>query len=147
MIAGQRQAGHHGLRRRGRSDTGRRQGIAHDAVVGLGIDIVFIDCDSGAARVAIRLGRAETGNVVGLAVMFSALQGDQERIGPRGVAAIVTAAPGVGIDYTVRRYGKVPDVTEIVGEYGGAKAGRQGDAAIVARARRRLLGMGRRHGE
>ena len=55
MIAGQRQSRDDGLRRPGRRDrrpAGKR--VAHDAVVGLGIEIALVDRDAGAALVALR---------------------------------------------------------------------------------------------
>jgi len=46
------------------------------------------------------------------------------------------AAPGVDVDHAIGRYGHLPRVTDIVGEHRRAKARRQRDPAVVARAGR-----------
>ena len=138
VVAGERQPGYHRLRGRRRGDAARRQGVSHDAVVGLGIDVVLVDRDAGSARVAIRLGWAEADHVVRLTVALGALKCDQEAARRGRVVVVVPATPGVDIDHAIRRHREVPGMTELVGENGGAEPRRERDAAIVVRAGRGL---------
>ena len=75
MIAGQRQSRDDGLRRSGRLDPIRRQLIAYDAIVGLGIDVAVVDGDAGSSRVTLCLGRTKADYFIGPAVALGILQG------------------------------------------------------------------------
>ena len=120
-----------GFGRAGRGDAVGRQGVTHDAVIGLGVDVAVIDRDAGAAVVTLREGRAEAHDVIGLAAVLGVLQGDQQAARGRRIVVVVPATPGVGIDDSVRCDHHVADVAEVVGEDGGAEARGQGDAAAV----------------
>ena len=77
MIADQRQSRHDSLRRSSRLDPIRRQLVAHDAVVRLGIEVALVDGDAGSPRVAVRRGWAKADDLVGPAVAFGILQCNQ----------------------------------------------------------------------
>ena len=68
------------------------------------------------------------------AVAGGVLQREQEPAGGRRVVAVIRTAPGVDVDHPIGRHHHLPRVTDIVGEHRCAKAGRQRDPAIVARA-------------
>ena len=125
-------------------DHPRRQGVAHDAVVGLREQRAVIKRDSRPAGIAALDSRAEANDFVGAAAAGRVLQRQQEtavgRLGVIGVG-VIAAAPGVDVNHAVRGNDHVPGVADIVGEHGGAESGRQRDAAIVARAG--VSGVGR----
>ncbi len=145
MIAGQRQPGDHDLGCSGRCDRAGRQRVAHDAIVHLGVEPVFVKRDAGAAMTAGRDAVAETRIDVRASVSVGVLQRDQEAAARWRVVAVVTATPGVDIDHPVRRHHQMAGVADLVGEDGGAEPGRERDAAIVAGAAgRRCVGLGSR---
>src|ERR1700688_2800149 len=77
-------------------------------------------------------------NEVGASFACGILQGDEKTARRRRRIGKVAAAPDVGVESAVRRRDHVADVAEIVCKYGGAKAWREGEAAVVGRARRFL---------
>jgi hypothetical protein len=84
MVAGQGQSRYHGLWCCGRLDPARRQLIAHDAIVGLGVEIAIVDRDTGTPRVAFSLGWAKADDFVGAAVAGRVLQSNQKAAGGGG---------------------------------------------------------------
>ncbi len=134
VIAGERQAGHYDLRLFARHDAVRRQGVADDLVVLLGIEAVFVDADTGAAGRSLRHAVAETLDPIGVAVALGVFERHQEAAGRRLVVMIIAAAPGVDVERAVGTEHHLAGVAEIVGENGCAEAGRQGDAASVGGA-------------
>ena len=146
MIAGQRQPGQDGLRRSGRLDPARRQLVAHDAIVGLGVKVAFVDGDSGSSCVALRLGWTKADDLIGPAIAFGILQRYQKSARWRRVVVEIATAPGIGVDDPVRSYREMPGMAQLVREDSCAKTWRQCDAAIIrgagvrCRRRRRLAG-------
>src|SRR5436305_15313859 len=98
MIAGQWQPRHDGLRRPGRVDPARRELVADDAIVRLGMEVAVVDGEAGSSRVALRLGWTEPDDVVGPAVPLGVLQGNQKRAGWGRVVVVIAPAPGVDVD-------------------------------------------------
>ncbi len=151
MVAVQRHAREHRLRPTGRDSAGA-DGVADDLVVGLGVDVALVDRHPDAALVALGLGLAEAGDLVGLAVAVRILERDEEAPGRGRAIGVVLAAPGVGVEHPAGTERQVAQMAEVVGEDRGAEAGRQGDAPVVAAASRRgvmrggLVGGGRVRG-
>jgi hypothetical protein len=131
-----------------RHDAIRRQRVADDLVVLLGIKAAIVDADAGAAGRSLRHTVAEALDHVGAAFAVIVFERDEEAAGRRPVILIVAAAPGVDVKHAVRIERHLPGVAEIVGEHGGAEIGRQRNAAIVADAGvARILRHRRRSGE
>jgi hypothetical protein len=74
MIAGQRQAGEYHLRSLLRRDAIRRQRIADDLVILLGIEAALVDVNAGAARGPLRDPIAETLDDIGTAGSIAVLE-------------------------------------------------------------------------
>ncbi len=139
MVAGERQAGNDRLRRPLRHRGARRQGVADDAVILLGVDRALEELDPGAAGRTLRDAVAETLDVVGMAGAVRIAQRDEEPAAGRRIVAVIAPAPGIDVDGPVRCHDEVAGMADIVGEDGGAEAGRERDAAIIpgAAGRRR----------
>ena len=97
--------------------------IAHDAIVDLRVDRTLIESDAGSTGSAGFNAVAKTLRHVRLARARLVLECYQKPAGGRLVARrIVVSGPGVDVNHSVRRHHQVPGVTNIVGEYSGAKA-------------------------
>jgi hypothetical protein len=94
----------------------------------------MVERDAGSAGIAAFRTGTEADDDVGAAVTGGVLQGEQEPAGGRRVVAVIRTAPGVDVDDPIGRHHHLPGVTDIVGKHRCAKAGRQRDPAVVARA-------------
>ena len=75
---------------------------------------------------------------VGVPIPLGVLKGEEEPARRRLVVSVIAAAPCIDINNSVRGDDKVPCMANIVREHGCAKAARQRDPPIVARAGLRL---------
>ena len=122
MIARERQAGDHRLRRPSGHDRAGRHPVTHDTVVQLGVEIPVVQRDPGATVATGGRCRAKPADDIGFAPASRILQGDQETAGWRRRVSIVAAAPGVDVKHVVPGRDHVADVPEVVGEDACAKA-------------------------
>jgi hypothetical protein len=95
----------------------RRERVAHDLVVELGINGVLVKGDSRAAGGAFGGPLTETHDDVGMPCTLRIFERQKEAARRRRVVVVVTAAPTIGIHRPVGSDGQMPDMPQIVGEH------------------------------
>ena len=141
MIAGDGHAAEDRLGLAGRRDLAVLQGIAHDAVVDLGVEAVLVDRDAGAAVPALGKGLTETLDLIGFPLTLISLQRDKEAAIWRRIVVVVDTAPGIHEHRAVRRHGHLARMADLVGKDRCAEALGQRDSAV--RLRTGLIFAGR----
>ena len=105
-----------------RHDGSRSQLIAHNAIVDLRVDRPFVETDAATAGSAGFNAVAETLDDVSFARARFILEGDQKSAGRRLISRrIVVAGPRIDVHHSVWGHHHLPGVTDLIGEYGGAK--------------------------
>ena len=134
VIAGQRQIGDHDCRRLCRHSRVRRQGIAEDFVVLLGVDGALVEGYARTTGSALPLAVTETLDHVGTPVPLAILERHEEAAVGWSVVSVIAAAPRIDVEDAIGRNDHVADVSEIVGEDRRAKPGWERYAAVIGRA-------------
>src|ERR1700716_3850855 len=98
MVARDGQARHDRLASALRRDFARGERVAHDAIIGLGVDHAVIEYEAGAAGPAVPAacnGFTEPLDDVGVPIAMRVLQRDGKASGRNWTVVVIDAAPGV----------------------------------------------------
>src|SRR5882757_262905 len=136
MVADNGQVRHHRLPFALGCDLVGRDRVAHDAVVGLGVDHAVMEYEAGATVAAARDRFTEPFDDVGVPVAMRVLQRDNKATRWNGAVVEIGAAPRVDVERSVRRDCHLAGVADVVRENCGAEAVGQSDAGRLALATR-----------
>src|ERR1700733_11354162 len=140
VIAGEGKPRNNDLRLRIRRRCARRQCVAHDAIVRFGVERSIVESDPGSPGIAAVGAGTKAGDYISAALTPGVLQRHQESAWRWRVVTKIGPAPGVDVQHPIWSKRHLPGVADVVGEYGCAETGRQGDAAIVTRTGQRRCG-------
>jgi hypothetical protein len=134
MVTGDGHARHHCFSFALGGDIVRRERVANDAIVDLGVNHPIVECDAGAAMAATRDRFTEPFDDVGAPAAILVLQRDDKPARWNGAVVVIDATPRVDVERSVRRERHLAGVADIIGENCSAETFRESDAGRVALA-------------